>query len=188
VGKKGGWSSYYWAASPQVKSGSLYYVISEWQERSADLYEAAADVTSKERNPAFSVSYRDLTKSASSGSKESFDKEAKIGVFTVKIEPNPFVPGDKPLSIKFQTEKLTLVTAGIYNDKKELIKKLATGEAHSKWEWNLIWDGRDDNGAYSKEGKYTAKINIGGKEGTVTVGIEKKSDKSGKSEKSGESE
>ena len=113
---------------------------------------------------------------------ESFEKEVKIGTFTVKVDPNPFVPAENKLSIKFQTEKLTLVTAGIYNDKKELVKKLATGEAHSKWEWNLVWDGKDDNGADVKEGKYTAKINIGGKEGTVTVGIEKKSGKSEKSE------
>ena len=172
VGKKGGWAAYYWAASP-VRSGPYYYLISEWQERSADIYEAAADATAKDKNPAFSVSYRDLTKSAS---KEKFDKEIKIGAFTVKIEPNPFIPADNKLAIKFQTEKLTMVTAAIYNDKKELVKKLATGEAHSKWEWNLVWDGNDDNGVMQKEGKYTAKINIGGKEGTVTVGIEKKAE------------
>ena len=177
-GNKGGWAAYYWAGGP-IRSGTYFYIGSGWQERSADLYEAAAEVTAKERISGFKISYRELIKTAVS---ESFEKEVKIGTFTVKVDPNPFVPAENKLSIKFQTEKLTLVTAGIYNDKKELVKKLATGEAHSKWEWNLVWDGKDDNGADVKEGKYTAKINIGGKEGTVTVGIEKKSGKSEKSE------
>ena len=173
LGKRGfGFSTYRWAGTPP-RYGAYYYTNSGWQERSADLYDAAAEVTSKEKNSVFSVSYRDLKKS---GVKESFDKEVKIGAFTVKIESNPFVPDVSQLNIKFQTEKLTLVTAGIYNDKKELVKKLASSEAHSKWDWNLVWDGKDDNGVLLKEGKYTAKINIGGKEGTVTIGIEKKSE------------
>ena len=173
LGKRGsGFATYAWATDQITKYNKYYYAISDWQGASGDLYESAASATDRDgKFGPFSASFRE---SRGSAVKESYAKEVKIGTFTVKIGPNPFVPADNKMSFKFSTEKLTMVTAGIYNDKKEQIKKLAAGEAHSKWDWNLVWDGKNDDGVPVKEGKYTAKINIGGKEGSVTVGIEKK--------------
>ena len=174
LGKKGfGASTYNWATGEPPRYGPYFYQISEWQGRSADLYEAAANAVSKEKNPEFSTGYRDYKKP---GGKENFGKEATAGMIVVKVEPNPFVPEEGNLSFKFHTEKLTMVTAGIYNEKKELIRKIAAGEAHSKWDWNLNWDGKDDNGIMQKAGKYSAKIKVGDKEAVITVGIGKKAE------------
>ena len=168
--KGGGFTTYNWSCTPP-RYNIYFYLSSGWQERSADLYEAAALIAGGDKKAGFSVSYRDLL---GSSEKESFDKEVKVGLIPVKVETNPFIPGENKVTFKFYTEKLTIVNAGIYNDKKELIRKLTAGEAHSKWNWEISWDGMDDKGLTVTEGKYLAKLAIGDKEGTVTVGILKK--------------
>ena len=66
LGKKAYFCTYSWASS-YPRYGAYYYLTSGWQERSADLYDIAAEATGTDKKAGFAVSFRDLAKQEQQG-------------------------------------------------------------------------------------------------------------------------
>ncbi|OGF44959.1 MAG: hypothetical protein A2231_08635 [Candidatus Firestonebacteria bacterium RIFOXYA2_FULL_40_8] len=61
-GKKAYYFDYTWTTPIFAKYGPNYYLGSGWQERSADLYDIAAEATGTDKKAGFATSFRDLVK------------------------------------------------------------------------------------------------------------------------------
>ena len=98
-----------------------------------------------------------------------------LGIHNIKILPNPFSPNlinyNDPLNrgltgqvISFDLTSLDIrkpfVTAKIYNMNGELVRELADQEPLTKGQIALVWDGKTNNGAMARNGRYIVHIKV----------------------------
>jgi carboxypeptidase family protein/flagellar hook capping protein FlgD len=98
-----------------------------------------------------------------------------LGIHNIKILPNPFSPNlinfNDPLNrnltgqvIAFDLTSLDIrqpfVTLKIYNMNGELVRELADQEPMIKGQVALIWDGKANNGATSRNGRYIVHLKV----------------------------
>ena len=73
LGVKGGIKTYVWSGNAP-RYTTCYYLSSGWQERSADLYEAAAEATGTDKKAGFTTSYREQVKQVQQKKQEQKEK------------------------------------------------------------------------------------------------------------------
>ena len=98
-----------------------------------------------------------------------------LGIQNLKILPNPFSPNllnlNDPLNrglngqtISFDLTSLDIrqpfVTVKIYNMNGELVRELANQEPMTKGQVALIWDGKANNGAMARNGRYIVHLKV----------------------------
>lgn len=98
-----------------------------------------------------------------------------LGIHNLKILPNPFSPNlinmNDPLGrgltgqvISFDLTSLDIrqpfVTVKIYNMNGELVRQLADQEPLTKGQVALIWDGKANNGALARNGRYIVHLKV----------------------------
>jgi len=75
---------------------------------------------------------------------------------TLSNYPNPFNPFT---TILFSLDETVLsLDLNIYNIRGQLIRKLLNDSAHSKGEFQVVWDGKDDNGKAVTSGVYFCRL------------------------------
>jgi hypothetical protein len=98
-----------------------------------------------------------------------------LGIHNLKLLPNPFSPNlvnlNDPLSrgltgqtISFDLTSLDIrrpfVTLKIYNMNGELVRELADQEPMTKGQVAIIWDGKANNGAMARNGRYIVHLQV----------------------------
>jgi hypothetical protein len=98
-----------------------------------------------------------------------------LGIHNLKLLPNPFSPNllnyNDPLKsgimgqfIKFDLTSLDIrqpfVTLMIYNMNGELVRVLAEQEPMVKGPVTIIWDGKANNGAMARNGRYIVHLKV----------------------------
>ena len=73
------------------------------------------------------------------------------------IFPNPFNPST---NIRFALGQDQMAVLTIYNKRGQLIRRLFEGSL-SKGTYNMVWDGRDQNGREVGSGMYLLRLNSG---------------------------
>ncbi|MDD4910186.1 MAG: FlgD immunoglobulin-like domain containing protein [Candidatus Omnitrophica bacterium] len=85
-----------------------------------------------------------------------------VFITTARITPNPFSPDgdgvDETTAISYSLSENSYVSVEIYNQQSALVRKLTDNQFLSYGNHSTIWDGKDEQGAYLPEGRYTIKI------------------------------
>ncbi|MDD4909481.1 MAG: FlgD immunoglobulin-like domain containing protein [Candidatus Omnitrophica bacterium] len=94
----------------------------------------------------------------------------KIVFITIaRITPNPFSPDrdgvDETTTLSYSLSENSYVSVEIYNQQNTLLRKLADNQLLSYGSHSHIWDGKDSQGAYLPEGRYTVKISAKAEDG-----------------------
>ncbi len=77
--------------------------------------------------------------------------------------PNPFHPGDGPVTLRFSMAKAGPATVQVYDIAGRLVRTLAEG-GQTAGEHSLHWDGKDDAGYNVSSGVYFYRLQTGGEQ------------------------
>ncbi len=79
---------------------------------------------------------------------------AEKGLFGLTISPNPF---EFQTTITVYVSTPTPMFVAIYNDHKDLVKTIFSGEASSGYH-QFGWNGSNNEGGFVSSGKYTCEV------------------------------
>lgn len=111
-----------------------------------------------EPHAALSLSLAKFEEEGANISSEAASAEALITSYALEPNyPNPFNPST---TLRFSVPEASEVRLAIYNATGQLVRQLATG-MHQRGRYNLLWDGKNEQGEFVTSGVYFAVFNAG---------------------------
>lgn len=86
------------------------------------------------------------------------EDDNELSITMLELSDDEFDPDHEELDIEFEIDETAYVTVRVYDDDNDLVIELWDDERKSSGDYELSWDGEDEDGYDVDDGDYTVKV------------------------------